>query len=749
MPSTDDDMVEISPNKSEYQHNETVTFACPDGYELIGDKTEICQFGVWDGQLEPSCHIENISCERFSLEDGLVILDPDYPKYPNGTIVYFECPEGYSLVGNSSTTCLVASWDLYKEPECFALPCGRPSLDDDRVEIEPNSTEYEHNDTVAFLCPVGYNLTGAANAMCQLGAWDTALNQTCQPSPCDKPSPDDTRVAPIPNNAEYQHNDTVELSCPVGYYLIGNPNAICQFGTWNTEFNQTCRPSPCDKPNPDDTTVEITPDNAVYQHNDTVTFSCPSGFKLEGTSSAICQLGVWDTELKHTCRPSPCEKPSLDDTRMEIMPDNTEFQHNETVMFSCPSGYDLKGDSSAICQFGIWEMGTEPTCTVKECANPYPEDYNVIMEPYKYRYENGSTVLYSCPEGLTRSGSSSATCMFGEWLPSEDPPSCEDTISEFCNSSSLKSKDEISYTPEYETYSKGEEVYLKCRNSEMCQTNSQRVCDKETRLCLCSPGLEPFEGVCIETIAVVTEVSLDAHFNETLADNSSKEFLDLQKQVCFAFEYTLTNRSSNVKNGYVSCYVESFSNGSIITDVVTKYKKEENVTPQQVEDIIATEAEQQEHYTIPYLILNFTLDSEIKSEVRDLPLALTVGLGVGVALCFVIILVTSIVIFGRHTEYDDSKTISSQDSNDDNDETDLLPPYSPRDDLSKHNSFDTSFVNHGYSSDEYMSGGLDSVSETAKMSAIANIIQNMGKMEPMPRIKPPPGNNHNQIMTDL
>lgn len=58
-------------------------------------------------------------------------------------------------------------------------------------------------------------------------------------------------------------------------------------------------------------------------------------------------------------------------------------------------------------------------------------------------------------------------------------------------------------------------------------------------------------------------------------------------------------------------------------------------------------------------------------------------------------------------------------------------------------------MNHGYSSDEYMSGGLDSVSETAKMSAIANIIQNMGKMEPMPRIKPPPGNNHNQIMTDL
>ncbi|KAJ8032194.1 Sushi, von Willebrand factor type A, EGF and pentraxin domain-containing protein 1 [Holothuria leucospilota] len=716
-----------------------------------------------------------------------------------------------------------------------------------------------------------------------------------QASPCAYPSLNDTRVEVSPNSTEHQHSEIVTFSCLSGYDLQGSANATCQFGEWDMGVEPTCKPSPCTKPSLNDTRVEVSPGITEYQHNETVAFSCISGYDLQGSANATCQFGKWDMGVEPTCEPLACDMPSVDDDMVEISPNKSEYQHNETVKFSCPNGYKLIGDETETCQFGVWDGRLEPSChiEIKECANPYPEDYNVIIEPYEYRYENGSTVLYSCPEGFTLFGISSATCMFGRWVPSADPPSCEakgcerpqvegvnfeparesyddgdkiiffcsdsgtlvgsdsstctrgefspssfptcaDTTSEFCNSSSLENKDEISYTPEYETYNKGEEVYLscknsslalvpfigkmqcqgnngwspqfpdcgECRNSEMCQINSQRVCDKETRLCLCPPGFEPFEGICIETTAVVTEVYLDAHFNKTLEDNSSDEFLNLQKQVCFAFEITLTNRSSNVKGGYVSCYVESFSNGSIITDVVTKYNKEENVTPQQVTDIIATEAEQQEHYTIPYLTLNFTLDSEIKSnekiinvdacgetdvcdpvnaechyhggsvyscmcrtgfidtfpdvpgvscvpKVRDPPLALTVGLGVGVALCFVVILVTSVAIFGRYTNNDDSKTISSQDSNDDDDVNDLVPSHSPKVDLSMHNSFDTSFVNHRYNSDEYMSGSLDPVSETARMSAIAKIIQNMGNMKPMPRIQPPRGSNHNQIMSNL
>ena len=35
------------------------------------------------------------------------------------------------------------------------------------------------------------------------------------------------------------------------------------------------------------------------------------------------------------------------------------------VQFSCPLGYDLMGDSDAMCQYGEWEIGANPTCERK------------------------------------------------------------------------------------------------------------------------------------------------------------------------------------------------------------------------------------------------------------------------------------------------------------------------------------------------------------------------------------------------
>lgn len=52
-------MIKISPDTPEYQHNETVTFSCPNGYGLFGDPTGLCQFGNWEISLDPSCHLES------------------------------------------------------------------------------------------------------------------------------------------------------------------------------------------------------------------------------------------------------------------------------------------------------------------------------------------------------------------------------------------------------------------------------------------------------------------------------------------------------------------------------------------------------------------------------------------------------------------------------------------------------------------------------------------------------------------
>lgn len=66
----------------------------------------------------------------------------------------------------------------------------------------------------------------------------------------------------------------------------------------------------------------------------------------------------------------------------------------------------------------------------------------------------------------------------------------------------------------------------------------------------------------------------------------------------------------------MSCFVISFSSGSVIADVVTVYDTRENVTSEQVTDIIVAESRNQpgENVTLPSLSVNITLDSKVTSE---------------------------------------------------------------------------------------------------------------------------------------
>lgn len=68
----------------------------------------------------------------------------------------------------------------------------------------------------------------------------------------------------------------------------------------------------------------------------------------------------------------------------------------------------------------------------------------------------------------------------------------------------------------------------------------------------------------------------------------------------------------------MNCYIQSFADGSIITEVVTEYDASENVTPEDVTNILVVELERQSasenNYTLPGLSLNFTLGYQIESK---------------------------------------------------------------------------------------------------------------------------------------
>lgn len=60
---------------------------------------------------------------------------------------------------------------------------------------------------------------------------------------------------------------------------------------------------------------------------------------------------------------------------------------------------------------------------LEQCENPYPEDLEVRLTPYQTFYDDGSEIIFSCPDGFDINGVSSATCVDGDFNITN--PTCE------------------------------------------------------------------------------------------------------------------------------------------------------------------------------------------------------------------------------------------------------------------------------------------------------------------------------------
>lgn len=63
---------------------------------------------------------------------------------------------------------------------------------------------------------------------------------------------------------------------------------------------------------------------------------------------------------------SPCQDLAPGDDVVGRTPGGSgPFPNGTEVVYSCPSGYDFNGDTTAVCQFGNWSLDTVPYCTGK------------------------------------------------------------------------------------------------------------------------------------------------------------------------------------------------------------------------------------------------------------------------------------------------------------------------------------------------------------------------------------------------
>ena len=209
------------------------------------------------------------------------------------------------------------------------------------------------DDVATYSCITNYVLSGSETRTCQSdGSWSGDA-PTCTPIVCSNlPSPANGQVV----ISSLLVGSRATYTCSSGYVLVGEDTRTCQSdGNWSGRA-PICRIVRCSGlSNPLNGRVSISTDTP----GGIATYSCNSGYELVGTERRTCQNdGQW-SDRAPTCRIVRCGGLSDPSNGRVII---TNDVPGGTATYSCNSGYSLNGQSTRTCQDnGEWS-GEAPIC---------------------------------------------------------------------------------------------------------------------------------------------------------------------------------------------------------------------------------------------------------------------------------------------------------------------------------------------------------------------------------------------------
>ncbi|XP_063750529.1 seizure protein 6 homolog isoform X2 [Eleginops maclovinus] len=192
-----------------------------------------------------------------------------------------------------------------------------------------------HGTVITYQCYPGYELLGSEILMCQ---WDLTWSG-------DVPKCQEVMTCQDPGNVEHSHKvisgnrfiigSTVQFICNKGYILSGSSLLTCYnresaAPKWNERLPK-CTPEkyePCRNPGAASTSVQSS-EKAFYQAGEMLSFSCHSGYELQGHGTIYCIPGhpsQWNS-TPPACRASTqyVNERRLDVVNMDYSMDGTNI----------------------------------------------------------------------------------------------------------------------------------------------------------------------------------------------------------------------------------------------------------------------------------------------------------------------------------------------------------------------------------------------------------------------------------------
>ncbi|CAG5134438.1 unnamed protein product, partial [Candidula unifasciata] len=380
----------VSP-KPDYVYTDIVSYSCDFGYELNGPNSLTClETGYFD--LPPP------DCLRTPCPPPDTLGNSTFTLLGNDT-VYYECGEGFELVGKSTLECLLGgTWDGLV-PSCVPLPCPEP---DPIAHGWIESTEFVYGHTITYFCDPGFYLENSSVRVCMANQTWSGTEPRCSPVSCGQPP------EAFPNGVitgEYLFGGKAEYKCLPGFELSGESTRQCQAdGTWSST-TPSCLRLACPAPGQ---LVHGSILGTSFLFEDSVTYTCEEGYVLKGDSVRTCEASLTWSGSDPVCERISCGVPTAP-ANGALLGDSYLF--DDQINVTCNIGYRLVGSEHKICEAsGVWS-GADSACEQLFCSEPpvilgTTSNATVGLDLYQVY----SVIAYQCGKGHVMNGTGLKTC---------------------------------------------------------------------------------------------------------------------------------------------------------------------------------------------------------------------------------------------------------------------------------------------------------------------------------------------------
>eukprot|EP00043_Microstomoeca_roanoka_P020267 m.242728 g.242728 ORF g.242728 m.242728 type:complete len:3263 (+) comp17138_c0_seq1:1001-10789(+) len=291
---------------------------------------------------------------------------------------------------------------------CVGRQCSTPPSVSHATVRTSNNGAYPS--TATYTCQAGYQLADSkANKLtCTTDGSWSGTTPRCIGVPCPTLSLNHGAISP---SGLVRYPTTASFSCDTGYVVQGSSSATCRAdGTWSTSA-PTCIGRICSTlQSPSNGQVTYT--NNRHYPSDAV-YSCNVGYERasgDTRRSCIGSTGTYSGTAME-CRGKQCNALTAP-TNGNVRFSNSERRYPVTAEITCDPGYELTSKGTLSCKTDLTWTPTKPSCRGIICPAPTIGNADVSLSSSRYP----STATVKCKPGYGIMGVASLSCsVTGEW----------------------------------------------------------------------------------------------------------------------------------------------------------------------------------------------------------------------------------------------------------------------------------------------------------------------------------------------